>query len=164
MYLKQLCVLSIVVDLVGCYIGLPPTQSNIDKSRVYNAPYDQVWSAIIAVVGESNLPITTLEKASGIVAISNATYEPGWANEGTRGSVLGVSDLVTQRVATFNIIAVREDSGQTRVRINSSFKMNVRRGNGSEAFPFTYQWQQAYSNGTLENIIFEGIASRLPLK
>ena len=159
MYIKSIVTLSL---LVGCATpGLQPTKTSIDKSKVYNAPYDKVWSAVIAGVAESNLNITTLEKASGIIAISNTTYDSSWANEGTRGSVLGVSDKVMERIANFNILATRQGPDQTRVQVNSSFKMNVRHGNGSQAIPFTYQWQQAYSNGILEQIILDGVARRI---
>jgi hypothetical protein len=152
----------LVALLVGCTTpGLQPTQVNVDKTRVYSAPYDKVWTAIIAGVAESNLSITTLEKESGIVAISNTTYDPVWANEGTRGSVLGVSDEVVERIANFNILATPQGPDQTRVQVNSSFKMNVRHGVGSPAVPFTYKWHQAYSNGSLERMILDGIARRL---
>ncbi|TVT76719.1 MAG: hypothetical protein FHP92_08705 [Denitromonas halophila] len=154
--------LSLISLLAGCATpSIPPTQTTIDKSREYSAPYDKVWSAIIAGVAESNLNITTLEKESGIVAISNTTYDPSWANEGTRGSILGVPDQVIERIANFNILATPQGSEKTRVQVNSSFKMNVRHGNGSQAIPFTYQWQQAYSNGTLEEIILNGIEHRV---
>jgi hypothetical protein len=162
MYIKPILALLLIAMLVGCATpGLPPTQTNIDKSREYNAPYDKVWSAIIAGVAESNLNITTLEKESGIIAISNAIYDPSWANEGTRGSVLGVSDQVMERIANFNILATRDGLDKTRVQVNSSFRMNIRYGNGSAAIPFTYQWQQAYSNGALEQIILDGIIRRI---
>lgn len=162
MYIKPILALPLIAMLVGCATaGLQPTQPSIDKSRGYNAPYDKVWSAVIAGVAESNLNITTLEKESGIIAISNTTYDPSWANEGTRGNVLGVSDQVMERTANFNILATRQGPDQTRIQVNSSFKMNVRHGNGSLAIPFTYQWQQAYSNGTLEQIILDGIARRI---
>lgn len=162
MYIKKIVTLLLIALLVGCATpGLPPTQTNIEKSKVYSAPYDKVWSAIIAGVAESNLNITTLEKESGIIAISNSTYDPSWANEGTRGSVLGVPDQVMERIANFNILATRQGADKTRVQVNSSFKMNVRHGNGSQAIPFTYQWQQAYSNGTLEQIVLDGVARRI---
>lgn len=162
MFIKPILAFTIIAMLVGCATpGVQPTKTSIDKSRDYSAPYDKVWAAIIAGVAESNLNITTLEKESGIIAITNTAYDPSWANEGTRGSVLGVSDQIMERTANFNILATRQGLDQTRVQVNSSFKMNVRHGNGSQAIPFTYQWQQAYSNGTLEQIILDGIARRI---
>lgn len=150
----------LLVTLTGCATPQPPIRVSIEKSRVYAMPYDKVWAAIIAGVAESNLPITTLEKDSGLIAIANATYEPEWANEGVRGSVLGTDDKVMERLANFNIFAVAEDPANTRVQVNSDFRMNVRRGNGSDAVPFSYQWQSAFSNGALERLIFDGIARR----
>ena len=146
--------------LIGCATPQPATRASIEKSRVYDVPYDKVWATIIAGVAESNLPITTLAKDSGLIAIAHATYEPGWADEGVRGSVLGTDDKVMERVANFNIFAVAEDAGKTRVQVNSDLRMNVRRGNGSDAIPFFYEWQPAFSNGNLERLILDGIARR----
>ena len=159
---KYLAISLFLVALVGCATPQPATRTVIEKSRVFDAPYDKVWAAIISGVAESNLPITTLEKDSGLIAITNAAYEPGWAEEGVRGSVLGTPDMVMERVANFNIFAVAESSVQTRVQVNSDMKMHVRRGNGSDALPFIYQWQPSFSNGQLERLILDGIARRNP--
>ena len=162
MYIRALRTLPLILLVLGCSTpGTLPTQQTVDKSRVYTAPYDEVWSAIIAGIAESNLSITTLEKDSGIVAISNASYDPLWAHEGKRGNVLGVPDQVVERTANFNILANKEGPEQTRVQVNSSLKMQVRYGNGSQAYPFTYQWHKAYSNGILEQTILNGIARRI---
>ena len=160
MKIKYLAITFFLAALIGCATPQPATRTVIEKSRVFDAPYDKVWAAIIAGVAESNLPITTLEKDSGLIAITNAAYESGWADEGVRGSVLGTDDLVMERAANFNIFAVAENSVQTRVQVNSDLKMNVRRGNGSDAIPFTYQWQPSFSNGQLERLILDGIARR----
>ncbi|RTE65750.1 hypothetical protein EH243_10795 [Amphritea opalescens] len=162
MFLKGICLIATVFSLVGCATpGTLPFESDITKSRTYAASYDQVWKAIIAGVAESNLNITTIEKDSGIIAISNSSYEPNWAYEGTRGNVMNVPDQVVERSANFNILAVSEEEKQTRVQVNSSFKMKIKTGNGSNVYPFNYQWQRAYSNGTLEKIILDGIARRV---
>lgn len=162
MYVKRLLTISLIALLAGCATAwLQPTRTSIDKSRTYNAPYGKVWSAIIGEVAESNLNITTLDKSSGIVAISNSTYEPDWADEGLPGSVLGVPDLVVNRDANFNILATRQNPDETRVEVNSNLRIEVRHGNGSLSYPYTYQWQQAYSNGTLEKIILDGVARRV---
>lgn len=161
MFLKGICLIATVFSLVGCATpGTLPLEPDITKSRTYAASYDQVWKAIIAGVAESNLNITTLEKDSGIIAISNSSYESNWAYEGTRGSVMNVPDQVVERSANFNILAVSEEK-KTRVQVNSSFKMRIKTGNGSNAYPFNYQWQRSYSNGTLEKIILDGIARRV---
>ena len=152
----------LIALLVGCSTPATlPIETSITKERTYNASYDQVWSAVISGIAESNLNINTLEKDSGIVAISNTTYDPSWANEGLPGSVLGVPDQVMDRVATFNIFTTKQVVNTTRVQVNSSFKMNVRHGNGSQAFPFIYQWRQVYSNGNLERNILDSIERKI---
>lgn len=141
--------------------GIVATSINIDKSRIYEVPFDKVWPAIIAGVAETNLNITALEKDSGLIAISNASYSSNDAFEGTRGSVMGVSDQVVARVAEFNIFATRNGDSTTKVQVNTNFKMQIRSGNGSQLFPYEYRWEQSYSNGNVEKRILEGIAARI---
>lgn len=159
---KTILVLLFTMVLFGCVSsGMRPTQQSIEESRTYDAQFDKVWSAIIAGIAESNLSINTLERDSGIIAISDETYEARWANEGVRGSVMGMKNQVMQRVASFNILATKAGLKTTRVQVNSSFKMQIRSGNGSQMFPYQYQWQQAYSNGTLEKLILDSVARRI---
>lgn len=159
---KLLLVISYAFMLYGCSTqATSPTALNVDKSEVYEATYDQVWAAVIAGIAEANLPITTLEKDSGIIVVSGVSYDRDWANEGTRGSVLGVDDLVVERLANFNIMAIEISEEKTRLQLNSTFKMNVRSGNGSQMFPFQYRWQKSYSNGSLEKIMLDGIDARV---
>lgn len=161
MYLIKVLMISVIVMLSGCATqGVLPVATDIPKSRIYDAPYDQVWAAIIEGIAEANLSISTLEKDSGLIAMSNTGYEPRWADEGTLGSTMGVPDQITQRIANFNIFATRQGSEQTRVQVNSSFKMEVLSGNGSITFPYKRQWRQTYSYGILEGMILDGVARR----
>lgn len=162
MALKNLWIIILISVLAGCVQhGVKPSKSEVDNSRTFNADYDSVWSAIIASVAEANLNITTLEKESGLVAISNAGYGPDWAEEGTRGKTMGVPHKVTVRKANFNILATKRGPNRTKVTINTKFQMKVRTGNGSKAFPYRYTWQAAYSNGKLEALIFDEIEDRI---
>ena len=160
--LRKITCLFIISMLIGCATpGTLPTPTDINRSQTYNAPFNDVWEAIIEQIAESNLNITTLERDSGIIAISNSNYDQQWAEEGTRGETVGAPDVITQRVANFNIFAKEVGSNETTVRVNSSFRMYIRTGNGSQIYPFNYSWQDAYSNGTLEKLILEGISHRL---
>lgn len=155
-------VLVFVGLLSGCATqGIAPSPVSLEKERVFDAPFDTVWPAIIGGIAETNLKITTLEKASGLIAISDSPYSPEDAIEGTRGSVLGVPDLILARQASLNIFATSPSQDKTKVKVNLSMKMNVRRGNGSQAFPFVTNWQDSYSNGNIEKSILDGVDSRI---
>ena len=148
--------------LTGCATqGVAPSQVSIEKSRTFDAPFEVVWPAIIGGIAETNLKISTLEKVSGLIAISDSPYSPEDAIEGIRGSVLGVPDRVLARSASLNIFATSPSQDKTNVRVNLSMKMNVRTGNGSQAFPFVSSWQNSYSNGNIEKTILDGIANRI---
>jgi len=159
-----ICAIMIIFGccLTGCATqGIAPSPVSLEKERVFDAPFDVVWPAIIGGIAETNLKITTLEKASGLIAISDSPYSPEDAIEGTRGSVLGVPDLVLMRQASLNIFATSPSQDKTNVKVNLSMKMNVRRGNGSQAFPFVTSWQDSYSNGNIEKSILDGVATRI---
>ncbi|WP_155629749.1 hypothetical protein [Burkholderia stagnalis] len=151
-----------LVGLCGCVTqGGAPTAMRVEKSRTFDAPFDVVWPAIIDSIAEQNLPITTLEKVSGLIAISGVSYSPNDANEGYRGAVMGVPDLVTARAARFNIFATSQEGGKTTVKVNTSFTMQVRTGNGSNLFPYRYQTEEAFSNGNFEKRVFSEISYRV---
>jgi len=160
---KSILIYSLYLFLiVGCATpGTLGTKINIKNTETYDTNFDNVWEAIIQVIAEANLSITTLEKDSGIIAISNSSYEPTWADEGTRGETMGVQDQVVDRNATFNIFARSKNENQTDVQVNTRFKMQIQSGNGSQAYPFVRNWYDSYSNGSLERLIFSGIKQRL---
>ena len=162
MQIRPFAIASILALFVaGCATqGSLPARTSVEKSRTFNAPFDAVWPAIIGGIAETNLKITTLEKASGLIAITDSSYSPSDANEGTRGSVLGYPDQVMNRSASLNIFATSTEPNKTTVRVNVSFKMNIRTGNGSMAFPHLFKWEEAYSNGNIEKSMLDGIASR----
>lgn len=149
-------------SVAGCATqGTLPVKQQVEKARVFEAPFDAVWPAIVGSIAETDLKITTLEKASGLIGITDSTYAPADANEGTRGQTLGHDDEVIARSATLNIFATSPAPGATRVQVNVSLKMNIRTGNGSLAFPFRTQWHEAASNGRIEQAMLDGIARRL---
>jgi hypothetical protein len=153
----------LAASLTGCAVqGTLPTKASVEKARTFDAPFDVVWPAIISGIAETNLKITTLEKASGLIAIADSAYSPSDADEGTRGSTLGKPDEVIARSANLNIFATSPAPGVTRVQVNVGLKMNIRTGNGSLAYPFRYQWAEAASNGGIEKAVLDGVATRLP--
>jgi hypothetical protein len=157
-----LAALALAGILSGCVSqGIAPVAMGVDKTRTYDAPFDAVWTAIIGSVADRNLPVTTLEKASSLIAINGVSYSPNDALEGYRGSVMGVPDQVIARSAKFNIFATHQNDGKTNVRVNTSFSMEIRTGNGSHMFPYQYQWEQSYSNGNIEKTILNDTQYRI---
>ena len=158
---SSIALLTILLVTACSTPGSLPTKATIERTRTFDAPFEVVWPAIIGGIAETNLKITTLEKASGLIAIADTQYSKDDATEGTRGSVLGVADLVMNRSASLNIFAVSAGGDRTSVRVNVGMKMNIRTGNGSMAFPFVYSWEESFSNGSIEGLILDGIAKRI---
>jgi hypothetical protein len=151
-----------LMSLTGCVtVSSTGVQQNITDSAEFSADYDSVWAAIIGSLAAENLSITTLEKDSGLIALSDVRYEVSWANEGVRGSSVGAPHVIAERRANFNVFATEISPTSTRVQINTRFEMQERTGNNSIAYPYVYNWHPSYSNGRLEALIFDAIRSRL---
>ncbi len=152
----------LLMSLTGCVtVSSTGVQQNITNSAEFAADFDSVWAAIIGSLAAQNLNITTLEKDSGLIGLSDVRYEASWANEGVRGSSLGAPHVIADRRAGFNVFATEISPTSTRVRVNTRFEMQERTGNNSQAFPYVYTWHPSYSNGRLEELIFNDIRSRL---
>lgn len=153
--------LVICVTIAGCATpGTGATQVSVENSRTFDAPFDKVWAAIIDGASKSDMRISAIEKASGLISFSESTYSPYQASEGTLGSTMGVPDVVMNRVGTMSFFALSTSPDKTTVKVNINMKRYVRSGNGSMAFPFVYTWQPAYSNGFLEKRILDTLADK----
>jgi len=74
---------------------------------------------------------------------------------------MGVPDQAIARSAKSNIFATHLTDGKTNVRVNTSFSMEIRTGNGSHVFPYQDQWKQAHSNGNVERTVLNEIQYRI---
>jgi hypothetical protein len=81
---------------------------------VVNTSFDRTWTAVIDVFGEKNVPIRTLERASGFVATDGLRVGAegvDWADCGSsRGTKIGPVEAV------YNV-RVRGDSTRSTVQV-----------------------------------------------
>jgi hypothetical protein len=103
------------VLLAGCSSPAyqpPPRPAPREASHVV-ASMDQTWDAVIDVFATRNIPIRTIERASGLIvtdALRVGEEGSAWANCGTVGGKVLVPDR-----ATYNVL-VRGDSSEATVR------------------------------------------------
>jgi hypothetical protein len=80
-----------------------------------DAPFDRTWTALIDVFGDRNVPIRTLERASGFVATDRLTVGAHdgvvWADCGT-----DMGERLPAEYAIYNV-RVRGDSVQSTVQV-----------------------------------------------
>jgi tetratricopeptide (TPR) repeat protein len=97
-----------------------PKQHIFDKQvKIYNE-YDIVWSAIISFFAENNVPIRTIEKASGLIVAESQIFPEVWADCGSASFIETRSDAT----GTFNVFAVKQTGGGVNVTVNASFYAN----------------------------------------
>ena len=153
---RTLVALLLVFSIAAC-AGKPPASRTVPNSRDFDNSYDEVWTAVIDSIAARGLPISTLEKDSGIIAVNNITYNPTDADEGELGSL----EVILQRRASANILVRELENGKTRAQMNLQLAAFIRSGNGSLAFPHRTRWQPSVSNGNIERRVLNGIQDRL---
>lgn len=109
--------LAILLVAVGCTIALPGGGGGQDpapQDRNFDVPYDEVWNAAIAALGELDLPISTLEKESGVLATD-------WILLDGAGTFMECDGDVRSEEGRYNVL-VRQVTGGTQVRITTSYR------------------------------------------
>ena len=93
---------------------------NFDKSRTYNKNFDEVWGKIIKYFAEKNIPIKTIEKASGIIATEyslNTLSNKDCLDCGEMGFGQSLSDYT----GNFNVFVEKINENQTKVTVSTFF-------------------------------------------
>lgn len=100
---------------VGCAAPVPPAAPVPRTGTVVAASFDKTWGAVIDVFASKNIPIRTIDKASGFIAtegLSVGAEGSAWADCGSR---MGVAQRPTQ--ATYNV-RVKGDASRSTVQMN----------------------------------------------
>lgn len=104
------------------------------------APFDRTWNAVIDIFALQQIPIATLEKASGLI-VANPLYVSrqngiGWADCGSR-----MGEAIPATRATFNVV-VRAVGTASSVRVTASWATI-----GAESYCVTTgEWEKNFQN------------------
>lgn len=136
--------------IIGCATAPIQQISEEQQKMSFNRPYDDVWKAAVQTLsGDMGLPISVIEKDSGIINTEMVTPSgsQGWAN--CPSGFLTVWQGARYRV---NLIAQNEGD-VTVIRLNPHF----------EAFEsnVSNSWHVCHSTGKLEEQFFNLMKSRL---
>jgi hypothetical protein len=148
-----LCILAAIpLLLTGC---VTPQQVVQPTSRVFSAPKEKVWPAIVSEIG-LDYPVKAVEKDSGLITTEFVSVPAGYNNEGMSQWVLPPGGFLSTwdglRV-TLSAVVEEVEPGKTQVNLRAhyeAFESNVSKS-----------WIICQSNGNLENQIFDKIAARL---
>ena len=71
--MKRSWILGLTV-MVACFRYTPPAAVPVRQATAIAAPFDSTWSAVITFFAENNIPIRTIEKASGIIVAEPSRF------------------------------------------------------------------------------------------
>jgi hypothetical protein len=128
-----------------------PKAYDVDRSRIYPAPFDATWNALVDVFNQEGWPIDQIDKQSGFISTgwADTGNHPGWSDCGSAALAID-----RQREGAFRIF-VREEPGGTRVDITSNFRI-LREGMGQRL-----NYDSCNSTGMIEQRIHVLLLSNL---
>jgi hypothetical protein len=136
-----------LVLLLACYRYQPPPPAEPRDATSVSASIDETWDAVIDLFATRNIPIRTIERASGIIATEGLSVDSAdglkWADCGQVGP-----RLIPANNAIYNVL-VRGDSA------NSSVRATVRWGRlsseeGDVECTSTYVWEHGLERDVQE--------------
>ena len=159
--MKYLLAIIIAVVLVGCKAYEPPKEYNFEKTKTINKNYDAIWSELIAWFGSENIPIRTIDKASGIISTDYSLSPDKFAYYADCGSSGFMKEVMRDGLtANFNVVAAKVTDLETKVTINVFFNSKIKetiystRGKYEDVITDT----KCNSRGLLEEKIFKKIS------
>ena len=152
---KKLSLIALVLLSIfaGCSRYRPPETRVVSNKTTFGVPFDKVWSAVVQIFAEFNLPLTTIDRSSGLIVADKVSVSPEYVDCGrgaewvmTPGQVLG----------TYNVFVLGDTLGTT-VSINMRFSRYAT----VLGEPIKLE---CVSTGVFEKKVFEGVAARLGIK
>ena len=140
---------------ISCQYSPPETVATPRAATTVDAPFDRVWLATVDVFAERNIPIRTMDRASGFISSDElnlsdpASSSVAWADCGTVDG-----EPVLPDKAVYNI-RVRGDSTRTTVQVTVRWSGLV-----NLAMMGTIERKDCASKGTWEGQVELAIKTR----
>lgn len=143
MKIGKKAILAGALAAAGCISIAGGGDDDYRRAETYSASFDATWRAILQSFSELDLPISTVEKESGIVATD-------WILVADADDRMDCPDDARQPEMRFNVL-VEEVSGGTRMTITS----------GARALNQDGALRRCVSSGELEGSIQRRVARKL---
>lgn len=130
--------------LSGC--ATPPKHYTVEKTRTYNASYEQVWSKLIVFLAQRNIPLKEIAKDSGVLYAESLRFDEGQADCGSAGMLKPIA-----RIARLNVL-VQSSGGQQLVSVNINFTETR-----YNSFDYSSHQVECRSKGVVEKEILNAI-------
>lgn len=127
-YLSIISMAIAILFLSSCSAKVYSLQGNYDnqnKSIETTSSFDDVWNKVIDFFAINNIPISTLEKASGIISATQITIDD---------SSVAIEDKTGQIQNKNAWIAVPYDKDRIGGTVTCSFNVRVRQGENGKVY------------------------------
>ena len=142
------------VFILSCGGAGEISKPKIKTTESYDATKEQLWSAIIVMLGDWNFPIKTIEKASWLIQSDRVTID---SDDIYNYCAVEGGEYKSGRLS-FTFYLTGEDSSKTNMKITADFDGTFKSGIGEYT---TTDVTALYSNGKYEKEIFEAVKRRI---
>jgi hypothetical protein len=128
--------------LAGCSFYEPPPTPVPREATQVDASIGHTWDAVIDLFAARNIPIRTIERASGLIASDLLGVNEADEKEGKWGSCGTVDgQRIAPNYAIYNVL-VRGDSASATVRTTVRWSYVVERSTRPQECTSTYVWER----------------------
>ena len=153
--MRRILVLALFLVLaVGCGMRQQVEDVAVEKEGLYSQSFSAVWTAVISIFADINLPVANMERDSGFVNCNAFDVPHEWLNAPEEGIDYRLSNCK----GNFNVF-VTEVEGGCKVSVTSSYSATVQKYNlilgafgGEEAFA---------SSGVFESLFHSCLTEKL---
>lgn len=145
--------------LFFAYCATAPVPRQIVKAFTIEAPFDEVWQAVIESFADMNLPIANMEKDSGLITTDWEIYPRGKAgNVYCDCGGLGLNVEIERR-GRFNVFVRRLTEYSCELKVNCIYNQTIQPALAKGSTGITSR--NCISTGKLEAEMFEMVKSKL---
>ena len=151
--MRNLLVILIVLSMVGC--ATPPAMYTFNPVVNIRADYDAVWSEVVECFAIGNLPISTIEKDSGLI-VTEWMDARGRSNTKERFCDCGSAalEIPNWTRGKFSVFAKETNDGSVDLRVTCMFQQKR---------PFGDTWSIVHCNSTgfLEGLVQDYVRAKV---
>ena len=111
--MKKLLLLPILL-ITGC-VTTSPKIDTVETTKVFDEPFNEVWSAVIIAFAKNHLPIKTIDREKGVLFAKDIEPRLDWFDCGPKKGEVSLK---------LNFY-IKESYGQTKVDMNVSYYKRV---------------------------------------
>lgn len=150
------------IALGGCSTPFTlPSEYNYQSEMIFNQNYDKVWSRLVEICVEINMPIEQMDKYNSIIRSKAVNFSNDYKNCdcGIPGKGFGWYGKIENVTGYLNAVLTKIDEKRTKVKLifhfAAMYNIYEMDFNTNRYYHSKYQQLQCNSTGRLEKMIFD---------